>query len=60
MDVALYTMTGWNRVVIPDRDLLPLFGAYSVAFWYPHSNTNYRSHFSFLIFVMMVIWEPSL
>ena len=47
VDVPLYTMTGWNRVNIPSSELLPLFGAYSVAFWYPHSNTNYRKSFFF-------------
>ena len=33
VDVPLYTMTGWNSVAIPDKDLLPLFGAYSIGFW---------------------------
>ncbi len=47
IDVPLYTMTGWNRVNIPSSGLLPLFGSYSVAFWYPHSNTNYRKSFFF-------------
>lgn len=47
VDVPLYTMTGWNRVAIPPSELLPLFGAYSVAFWYPHSNLNFRKSFFF-------------
>lgn len=47
IDVPLYTMTGWNRVAIPPSELLPLFGAYSVAFWYPHSNQSFRKSFFF-------------
>ena len=47
IDVPIYTMTGWNRVNIPPTELLPLFGAYSVAFWYPHSNLNFRKSFFF-------------
>jgi len=47
VDVPLYTMTGWNRVNIPPSELLPLFGAYSVAFWYPHSNQSFRKSFFF-------------
>ena len=47
IDVPLYTMTGWNRVAIPDSELLPLFGAYSVAFWYPHSNQSFKKSFFF-------------
>lgn len=47
VDVPLYTMTGWNRVNIPPSELLPLFGAYSIAFWYPHSNMNFRKSFFF-------------
>ena len=47
IDVPIYTMTGWNRVSIPPRELLPLFGAYSVAFWYPHSNLSFRKSFFF-------------
>ena len=30
IDVTYYTMTGWNSVPIPDADLLPLFGAYTL------------------------------
>lgn len=47
VDVPLYTMTGWNRVAIPASRLLPLFGAYSVSFWTPVDNLNFRKSFVF-------------
>ncbi|MGE4285441.1 MAG: beta-galactosidase [Phycisphaerae bacterium] len=47
IDVPLYTMTGWNRVNIPEKGLLPLFGSYSVAFWYSHSNHSFKKSFFF-------------
>jgi len=47
VDVPFYTMTGWDNVAIPDTGLLPLFGSYSVAFWYPQGRTSYRKSFVF-------------
>jgi len=47
VDVPFYTMTGWDNVAIPDAGLLPLFGSYSVAFWYPQGKTSYRKSFVF-------------
>jgi len=47
VDVPFYTMTGWDNVDIPDKGLLPLFGSYSIAFWYPQGKTSYRKSFVF-------------
>jgi hypothetical protein len=49
VDVPYYTMTGWDNVAIPDAGLLPLFGSYSVAFWYPQGKTSYRKSFVFSV-----------
>ena len=45
IDAPLYTMTGWNGVRTPEKGLLPLFGAYSIAFWYPYSRDTYKKSF---------------
>ena len=47
IDVPFYTMTGWNHVAVPPSKLLPLFGAYSVAFWYPAGSLSFRKSFFF-------------
>ena len=46
-DVPFYTMTGWDNVAVPEGGLLPLFGAYSVAFWYPPGNPAFKKSFVF-------------
>jgi beta-galactosidase len=33
IDAPFYLMTGWNRVPIPKKDLLPVFGAYAWGLW---------------------------
>lgn len=45
-DVPFFTMTGWNRVAIPEEGLLPLFGAYSDGFW-GGTPEKYRKSFLF-------------
>jgi hypothetical protein len=33
IDAPFYTVTGWDRAVIPPRDFLPVFGGYTEQFW---------------------------
>ena len=46
VDVPFYTMTGWNGVHIPTKDLLPMFGGYADGFW-GGSIEDYRKMFVF-------------
>ncbi len=33
MDVPLYTVTGWNRAIAPEQEVVPVFGGYPDAPW---------------------------
>jgi beta-galactosidase len=33
IDVPFYTMTGWDRVALPQQGILPMFGGYPDGFW---------------------------
>jgi hypothetical protein len=33
MNAPYYTITGWDNAVLPSREVLPVFGGYSDAFW---------------------------
>jgi beta-galactosidase len=33
LEAPFYTVTGWDRAAVPDRDVLPVFGGYADAFW---------------------------
>jgi len=46
VDVPFYTMTGWNGVHIPTKNLLPMFGGYADGFW-GGSVDDYRKLFVF-------------
>lgn len=46
LDAPFYTVTGWDGVEVPSRDVLPVFGGYADSFWDPSvtelpPNTNY-------------------
>jgi len=47
LDAPWYTITGWNGIRLPEEGFLPLFGAYSVAFWYPHGRETWKKSFFF-------------
>jgi hypothetical protein len=34
IDAPFYSITGWDDAVIPERDLIPVFGGYPDGFWY--------------------------
>jgi hypothetical protein len=34
IDAPFYSITGWDDAVIPDRDVIPVFGGYPDGFWY--------------------------
>jgi len=46
IDVPFYTMTGWDKVEIPQAGLMPLFGAYVDGFW-GGTPEKYRKGFVF-------------
>jgi beta-galactosidase len=35
LDVPLYTVTGWDNAIYPEREVLPVYGAYAGAPWDP-------------------------